>query len=42
MPAETLSDQTTSRHWEEAKESAQSALEARLALWDGIHARLNS
>jgi pyrroloquinoline quinone (PQQ) biosynthesis protein C len=30
----------TTRHWEEATVSAQAALEARLALWDGVHARL--
>jgi pyrroloquinoline quinone (PQQ) biosynthesis protein C len=31
----------TTRHWEEARVSAEAALEARLALWDSIHARLH-
>ncbi len=30
----------TEQHWAEATESAVGALEARLALWDGIHARI--
>ena len=32
----------TTRHWEEALETAQFALEARLAFWDGIHARMTA
>ena len=31
---------STPRHWAEALDSARVALEARLALWDGIHARI--
>ncbi len=31
---------TTPTHWAEARESAETALRARLALWDGIHARI--
>ncbi len=30
----------TERHWEEATDTACTALEARLTLWDGIHARI--
>ena len=32
----------TPRHWEEALETARFALEARLAFWDGIHARMTA
>jgi hypothetical protein len=32
----------TPKHWAEALDSAYSALEARIALWDGIHARIRS
>ena len=31
---------TGEREWVEALESAREALAARLALWDGIHARV--
>ena len=30
----------TARHWAEARESAEAALKARIALWDGIHVRI--
>jgi hypothetical protein len=33
---------STPQHWAEAGDSARAALQARLALWDGIHARIRA